>query len=160
MIWTLYRGILRPQLQPVIAEPRESRAGWVLLVVSVVAVAWGMAGVRACVPTAEAAPELGPCSPVGHLCSVDEDGQTVNRWTYACPWGEEVRDLPWPCPEMRAERPPSDADIIPALVVGGCYLFTDICADGFEKDWLVACTGPLGFQWAEPVGKVGEVCDG
>ena len=58
------------------------------------------------------------------------------------------------------ERPPSETDVIPALVIGPCYVFTEICADGYEKDWILTCTGHVGFQWASPMGKVGEVCDG
>lgn len=172
MNWTLRdRDTVYPM--PDIASPLPpagrhsafpSRA-W-LLVVFTLGAAWGLSGGCVGLEVAEASgwvtlpPEIGPCSPVEHLCSVDPMTlEPVNRWTYACPWGDEVRELPWPCSGMKEERPPSETEVIPALVFGPCYLFVDICADGHERDWVLACTGPARFQWASPMGKVGEVCD-
>ena len=42
--------------------------------------------------------EVGRCSLVEHLCSVDEDGAPVNVITYLCPWGPVVVRKPGACP--------------------------------------------------------------
>lgn len=50
-------------------------------------------------PPARFPAEVGECSIIRHLCSVDpEDGVTpVNEVTYLCPGGEVTISLPWPC---------------------------------------------------------------